>query len=251
MSGYGQVDRRTNLHADIQGINRYFGWYEGRIGGVKGWIEGMERDFPGYAVMLAEYGAEANIDQQEETPGDRGRYFSQFYPETFSTKYHEIHWATIRAHPYLVASYIWNTFDFAVPATSQGGVPARNMKGLVTFDRKVRKDPYWWYKANWSSEPVLHITQRRATERVNKVTPVTVYSNTGRPRLFVNGKEYKAVQGLTEVHWIFEGVKLRRGKNSIEARAGELRDNIEWNWSPDNKALQGTEGELANEHIGL
>ena len=251
VSGYGQVDRRTNLHADIQGINRYFGWYEGRIGGVRDWVDGMERDFPGYAVMLAEYGAEANIDQQEEAPSDRGRYFSQFYPETFSTKYHEIHWAAIREHPYLAASYIWNTFDFAVPATAQGGVPARNMKGLVTFDRSVRKDPYYWYKANWSREPVLYITQRRATERVNRVTPVAVYSNTGRPQLFVNGVEYTAVQGLTEVHWIFNDVRLRRGRNRIEARAGGLRDNIEWNWSPDNKALQGADGELAEEHAGL
>lgn len=251
VSGYGQVDRRTNLHADVQGINRYFGWYEGRIDGIYRWIDDMERDFPGYRVMLAEYGAEANISQQEETPGDRGRFFGQFYPETFSTKYHETHWAAIREHPYLLASYIWNTFDFATPATTQGGVPARNMKGLVTFDRKVRKDPYYWYKANWSSEPVLYITQRRATERVNRVTSVTVYSNIGRPQLFVNGTEYTPVVGLTPVHWIFREVKLRRGKNRVEARVGQHRDAIEWNWSPDNKPLLGAEGELAEEHTGL
>lgn len=101
----------------------------------------MEQNFPDYRVVFSEYGAEANIHQQEEAVGEVGRYFSQFYPETFSTKFHEIQWGVISKHPYLVASYIWNTFDFATPATAQGGVKARNMKGLVTFDRQTKKDP--------------------------------------------------------------------------------------------------------------
>lgn len=251
VNGYPNVDHPVNLNADIQGINRYYGWYQGTIQDVDGWIEGMERDFPGYMVMLAEYGAEANIDQQEEVVGDRGRYFSQFYPETFATKYHEYHWAAIRKHPYLVSSYIWNTFDFATPATTQGGVEARNMKGLVTFDRKVKKDVFYWYKANWSKEPVLYITQRRATERSNKVTPVTVYSNIGQPVLTVNGVAYEPVQGLTEVHWIFENVELRDGENVLTARSGTHEDTIRWHYSPDNEPIQQIEGELKNEHVGL
>lgn len=251
VNGYPNLDHPVNLKADIQGINRYYGWYQGTIQDVEKWIEGMERDFPGYMVMLAEYGAEANVDQQEEVVGDRGRYFSQFYPETFATKYHEYHWAKIRQHPYIVSSYIWNTFEFATPATTQGGVEARNMKGLVTFDRKVKKDPFYWYKANWSSEPVLYITQRRATERSNKVTPVTVYSNVGRPTLTVNGVEYTPVQGLTEVHWIFEGVELREGGNTLTARSGSREDTIQWNYSPDNEPIQSITGELKQEHVGL
>jgi beta-galactosidase len=251
VNGYGRVDHPVNLKADIQGINRYFGWYEGKIQDVEKWVEGMEKNFSGYMVMLAEYGAEANIDQQEEVVGDRGRFFSQFYPETFATKYHEIHWATIGKHPYLVASYIWNTFEFATPATTQGGVEARNMKGLVTFDRKVKKDPFYWYKANWSREPVLYITQRRATERSNKVTPVTVYSNVGQPVLTVGGREYTPVQGLTAVHWIFENVELREGPNTLVARCGNHEDTIHWNYSPDNKPIQQVEGNLAKEHVVL
>lgn len=188
VSGYSKVDQTSNLNADVQGINHYFGWYGGRIGDIEQWVEGMERDFPGYMVMFSEYGAEANVDQQEENPIDVGRYFSQFYPETFSTKFHEIQWGVISRHPYLVASYIWNMFDFATPATTQGGVEARNMKGLVTFDRKIKKDPFYWYKANWSKEPVVYITQRRAVERYNKTTDVTVYSNVGDPQLYINGE---------------------------------------------------------------
>lgn len=258
VNGHSVVDQASNLNADIQGINHYFGWYNGKIGDVEKWVNGMEKNFPGYKIMFSEYGAEANIHQQEEVVGDFGRYFSQFYPETFSTKFHEIHWGVISKHPYIIASYIWNTFDFATPATSQGGVEARNMKGLVTFDRKTKKDPYYWYKANWSKEPVLYLTQRRATERENKVTPVTVYSNVGTPQLFVNGTQVtNYTQGTTPVHYIFNNVELKQGENTIEVRATangqNYTDKITWNYSPENKGRtdRGALKENTKEHIGL
>lgn len=258
VSGYSRVDRPTNLHADIQGINHYFGWYGGEIGDVRKWVEEMERDFPGYMVIFSEYGAEANIFQQEETVGESGRYFSQFYPETFATKFHERQWGVISEHPYLLASYVWNMFDFATPATAQGGIPARNMKGLVTFDRQVKKDPFYWYKANWSGEPVVYLTQRRAVERENRVTPVTVYSNIGVPHLFVNGEELSGFEtGNTSVHYIFPEVRLREGENVIEAKAvheGEVyADRIVWNYSPGNKAEETVLQPAVNteEHVGL
>lgn len=258
VSGYNQVDRPANLNADIQGINHYFGWYGGEIGDIEQWVEGLERDFPGYRVIFSEYGAEANVNQQEEVVGEYGRYFSQFYPETFATKFHEIQWGVIARHPYLVASYIWNTFDFATPATTQGGVEARNMKGLVTFDRKIKKDPFYWYKANWSAEPVLYLTQRRAVERENQVTPVTVYSNVGEPQLFVNGvRQHDLSKGTTDVHYIFRDVRLQEGENILEVKAlrdgQEYADRIVWRYSPGNKA-KGTLSapvKKSGEHVGL
>jgi beta-galactosidase len=258
VSGYSKVDQASNLNADIQGINHYFGWYSGEISDVEKWIKGMEKDFPGYKVIFSEYGAEANVDQQEEVVGEFGRYFSQFYPETFSTKFHEIQWGFISKHPYLLASYVWNTFDFATPVNTQGGVEARNMKGLVTFDRKIKKDPFYWYKANWSKEPVLYLTQRRAIERENEVTQVTVYSNIGVPRLFVNGLEITNFkEGTTPVHYIFNNIKLTTGKNVIEVKAvkdgKEYSDKIVWNYSPDSKKAANAkqpEKKMA-EHIGL
>lgn len=258
VSGYSVVDQESNLNADIQGINHYFGWYGGKIGDIEQWVTGMEKNFPDYKVIFSEYGAEANVNQQEEVVGEFGRYFSQFYPETFSTKFHEVQWGVIAKHPYLLASYIWNTFDFATPAATQGGVEARNMKGLVTFDRKTKKDPYYWYKANWSKDPVLYITQRRATQRENELTSVTVYSNTGIPQLFVNGVEAKTVKtGTTPVHYIFEGVKLAEGENNIEAKVSNqgktLEDSIRWHYSADNKNRLKLSGpkEKTKEHIGL
>lgn len=259
VSGYSQVDQAVNLNTDVQGINHYFGWYDGRISDVEKWITDMERDFPNYKIIFSEYGAEANIDQQEETVGETGRYFSQFYPETFATKFHEKQWGFISRHPYLVASYIWNTFDFATPATTQGGVEARNMKGLVTFDRKVKKDPFYWYKANWSREPVLYLTQRRATERENEVTSVIVYSNIGTPRLYVNGQEMVHFnKGTTDVHYIFPDIRLKKGENVIEVKASkdekEYTDRMVWNYQPDKnkKAVPGEQPKVnTQEHVGL
>jgi beta-galactosidase len=258
VSGYSKVDQACNLNADVQGINHYFGWYSGVISDVEKWIQGMERDFPGYKIIFSEYGAEANIAQQEETVGETGRYFSQFYPETFATKFHEIQWGFIAQHPYLLASYIWNTFDFATPVNTQGGVEARNMKGLVTFDRKVKKDPFYWYKANWSKEPVLYLTQRRAAERENRTTPVTVYSNLGAPQLFVNGREIGAFEtGTTAVHYIFPNVELDEGENILETKVVRngttYTDRMVWNYSPTNRKADKERQPEVNrtEHIGL
>ncbi|MDR1763593.1 MAG: beta-galactosidase [Dysgonamonadaceae bacterium] len=258
VNGYSAVDQKANLNADIQGINRYFGWYEGKTGDLEQWISGMERDFQDYKVMLAEYGAEANIEQQTETTGDRGNYFSQFYPETFATKFHEIQWGIIAKHPWLTASYVWNTFDFATPVNTQGGVEARNLKGLVTFDRKTKKDAFYWYKANWSSEPTLYLTQRRNIIRENEITDVTVYSNCGTPKLFVNGLEIKEFkQGTTSVHFIFPNVKLKIGENRIEAKVENknkiLSDSILWLYNPDNKKEKENPVQTSEnkEHSGL
>lgn len=260
VNGYGDPGHGVNMNADIQGINRYFGWYEKKIQDIEPWIMGMEKNYPNYKVMLAEYGTEANIYHQQEVVGDVGDCcgFDKRYNETFATRFHEIQWGYIAKHPYLLASYLWNTFDFATPASSQGGVEARNMKGLVTFDRNLKKDPFYWYKANWSKEPVLYITQRRVTERENKVTPVTVYSNIGIPQLFVNGVEVKNYKkGTTDVHYIFENVELKEGVNNIDVKASNkgqtYEDKILWNYAQGgNKALNKDKPrENKNEHIGL
>jgi beta-galactosidase len=231
VSGYGEMDRPTNLNADIQGMNRYYGWYEGHIGDLEQWVSGLEKKYPDNRLVLSEYGVEANIDQQEELSRDTGNPSGQFWPEAYQQKFHEIQWGIIEKHPYIAASYVWNMFDFAVPPANGGGVPARNMKGLVTYDRKVKKDAFYWYKANWNPEPMVYIAGRRNNKRVNALTTVTVYSNTGIPELMVNGKKVTGVKkGATAVHYIFEKVKLQKGSNSIEAIANkkEIRDRVEW-----------------------
>lgn len=240
VNGYGHMEHPVNLVADIQGINRYFGWYEKKIQDIKPWVENLEKEYPHQKLMLTEYGADANLNHQTEYLGDALNWTKEFYPETFATKTHEYQWSVIAAHPYIIASYLWNTFDFCAPMWVRGGVPARNMKGLVTFDRKIKKDSYFWYKANWSKEPVLYLTQRRNWDREKKETSVTVYSNIGTPKVYLNGKELTGIrEGYTPVHYIIDNITLDMGKNIVKTvvvKDGKTyEDEIEWVYNGEKK----------------
>lgn len=237
VSGYGEMDRPTNLNTDVQGMNRYYGWYEGKIGDIEKWADNLEQKYANNLIMLAEYGADANVLQQQEqaTLKESWNYSLPQYPENFATKTHEMQWPIIAKHPIINASYIWNSFDFGTPLWNRGSMPARNMKGLVTFDRKVKKDSFYWYKANWSKEPVLYLTERRTIERINAVTPVTVYSNIGVPVLYVNGKKIaeKPLVVAVPIHYVFENIRLKKGKNIlkviVKSTDKEYSDTIIWN----------------------
>lgn len=254
VNGYGYAEHPVNQNADVQGMNRYFGWYERKIQDIKTWVEGLEKNYPWQKLMLTEYGADANLAHQTEYLGDALNWGKPFYPETFQTKVHEYQWSVIAEHPYIIASYLWNMFDFAVPMWKRGGVPARNLKGMVTFDRKIKKDSYYWYKANWSKEPVLYLTQRRNVDRERKETSVTVYSNIGTPVVYLNGKLLEGIhKGYTEVHYVFDKVMLAQGKNRLKAvvsyQGKEYVDEIEWNYTGEKN--RGTiVHENKKEHAG-
>ena len=240
VNGYGHADHPVNQNTDVQGMNRYFGWYEKKIQDIEPWVEKLEKEYPWQKLMLTEYGADANIEHQTEYLGDALNWGKTFYPETFQTKTHEYQWSVIANHPYIIASYLWNTFDFAVPMWKRGGVPARNLKGLVTFDRKIKKDSYFWYKANWSKEPVLYLIQRRNVNREKKETTVTVYSNIGTPKVYLNGKELTGIRkGYTDVHYVFDKVTLECGKNILKATVSsggkEYTDEMEWMYNGEMK----------------
>ncbi|MDR3006541.1 MAG: beta-galactosidase [Sphingobacterium sp.] len=265
VSGYNVIDHPVNNNADVQGINHYFGWYNGELedkstkeDDVASWAKRISEEFKDYRIIFSEYGAEAIPEDQAEEVGNFGNQWSNpaFFPEEYATKFHEVHWGVIAKNPIFLGSYVWNTFDFATPITGLNVNP-RNYKGLVSFDRKLKKDGFYWYKANWSKEPVLYITQRRMVNRGNEITAVTVYSNRGEPTLTVNGQLIKGAKiGQTNVHYIFENVKLKLGKNTVEAKISQkegkvLSDTIEWNYDPTYK--QGPSGPTKSktEHVGL
>lgn len=255
VNGYGHMEHPVNLVADIQGMNRYFGWYEKKIQDIKPWVENLEKEYPHQKLMLTEYGADANLNHQTEYLGDALNWTKEFYPETFATKTHEYQWSVIAAHPYIIASYLWNTFDFCAPMWVRGGVPARNMKGLVTFDRKIKKDSYFWYKANWSKEPVLYLTQRRNWDREKKETSVTVYSNIGTPKVYLNGKELTGIrEGYTPVHYIIDNITLDMGKNIVKTvvvKDGKTyEDEIEWVYNGEKKR-DSDQSVNKEEHVGF
>lgn len=251
VNGYGIAEHSVNQNADIQGMNRYFGWYERKLGDIEPWIEGLEKDYPWQKLMLTEYGADANMDHQTELLGESLNWGKPYYPETFQTKTHEYHWSVIANHPYIIASYLWNTFDFACPMWARGGRECLNMKGLVSFDRKEKKDSYYWYKANWSKQPVLYITQRRNNDRERKLTSVTVYSNKGIPSVTLNGRQLSAPrQGYTPMHWVFDNVELADGENRIHAECGSLSDDIVWHYTGD-KDRSPEKYENREMHVGF
>lgn len=254
VNGYGHAEHPVNQNTDVQGMNRYFGWYEKKIQDIEPWVEKMEKEYPWQKLMLTEYGADANLEHQTEYLGDALNWGKPFYPETFQTKTHEYQWGIIARHPYIIASYLWNMFDFAVPMWERGGVPARNLKGMITFDRKTKKDSYFWYKANWSKDPVLYLTQRRNTNREKKETSVTVYSNIGTPKVYLDGKELTGVRkGYTDVHYVFDNVTLHQGKNILKAvvtyQGKEYTDRIEWIYNGEHKR-EADAYENKKEHAG-
>lgn len=219
-TGYGKMHLPMNLMAEIQAMNRYYGWYEGKISDMEKWVDGLEKDYPDYNVVLSEYGAGGNIDQQAyepERPADVIK--GQFFPEEYETKLHVEEWPVIEKHPYIAASYVWNMFDFCVPGGwSRGGVLNRNLKGLVTFDRKIKKDAFYWYKANWSKEPVIHIAGRRLQKRKQRGNRIEVFSNLQNVKLWLNGRlQPSPVQGTNDKDFIWPRGLLKKGTNTIKA----------------------------------
>ena len=265
VSGYNVVDHAVNNNADVQGINHYFGWYNGelenqsdKVDDVQTWAKRISEQFSDYKLIYSEYGSEAVIEDQAEVTGNFGNQFSKpdFFPEDFATRFHEINWGTIAKTPTLIGSYLWNTFEFATPITGLNVRP-RNYKGIVTFDRKVKKDAFYWYKANWSKTPVVYITQRRVVNRGNEITPITVYSNQGQPILTVNGKVVQGVKiGETAVHFKYDNVQLNLGENVVKAivktKDGKtIEDEIKWNYDPKYKRAIGEPSVTKDEHVGL
>ena len=234
VTGYNVVDRQENLSTDVQGINHYFGWYGGKIEDLGPWAKKVQQDFPGYKIMLSEYGADGNMDiGQEELKMPDNVVSGKSFPENYQTETHIQQWAAIQQNPIIVASYVWNMFEFAVPAWNRGGVNARNLKGLVSFDRKRKKDSFYWYKANWNPEPMIYLANRRDNERTKAQSKVQVFSNLKDVKLEVNGKSYTAKQGVNDKHWVVEQADLKQGQNTIVAigkdGSKELRDEMVWN----------------------
>ncbi len=138
--------------------------------------------------------------------------------EEYQCLLHEIHWQAIAARPFLWGSFLWNLFDFAVDSRAEGDTPGRNDKGLVTYDRKTKKDAFYYYKANWSPDPFVYITERRWTSRPAGAYAVKVYSNGGMATLTINGAAQPAKTAGNHI-FIWPGITLRAGANTLEATA--------------------------------
>ena len=216
---------------DVIGFNRYFGWYDGALSDVGAWADRAHADQPGRAIGLAEYGAGASVQHQQDPPA-RPQPNGRWHPEQYQALFHEAYWPQIAARPWLWGSFVWVGFDLASAGRNEGDRPGINDKGLVTYDRGTRKDAYLFYQAQWSREPVAYIASRRATPRAAGPADVKVYANGRRVTLSINGIELpaRAVQGGMAV---WPGVVLQPGRNRLQARADNgAQDSINWIVTP-------------------
>jgi beta-galactosidase len=229
----------SNIEGDINKItgliawNRYDGWYEGMPDCLGTWLDKTHKENPGFKIGISEYGAGASIYQQQDSL-KKSSPTSPWHPENWQTYYHIENWKVISQRPYLWGTFIWNMFDFAAAHRNEGDRPGINDKGLVTFDRKNKKDAFYFYKANWNTkQPTLHICDARNLRRTESVVNVLVFSNSGNTELIVNGvsKGVKSPDMFSTITW--QGINLSTGKNRIVVKATvngrEITDSCEWN----------------------
>ncbi len=199
---------------DVVSYNHYFGWYGGETSMNGPWFDKFHAAYPNKPIGVSEYGCEAlNWHTSNPMQGD--------YTEEYQAYYHEELIKQLFTRKYLWATHVWNMFDFGADARAEGGENGQNHKGLMTFDRKYKKDAFYAYKAWLSDEPFVHLCGKRYIDRVEEVTKVTVYSNLPEVELFANG--VSVGKKSAEDHFFYFEVK-NEGETTLTAVAGDLRD---------------------------
>lgn len=198
---------------DVISYNHYFGWYGGETSMNGPWFDNFHKKNPNIPIGCSEYGCEAlNWHTSQPIQGD--------YTEEYQAYYHEELIKQLYSRKYIWATHVWNMFDFGADARNEGGENGQNHKGLVTFDRKYKKDSFYAYKAYLSDEPFVHICSKRYINRVEDVTKITVYSNQPEVELFANGVSIAKKEG--QYFFYFEVPNI--GKTTLTAVAGNLKD---------------------------
>ena len=199
---------------DVVSYNHYFGWYGGTIDAYGPWFDKFHADHPNIPIGVSEYGCEAlNWHNSQPEAGD--------YTEEYQAIYHEALIKQLFTRKYLWATHVWNMFDFGADGRNEGGESGQNHKGLVTFDRKYKKDSFYAYKAWLSDEPFVHLCGKRYVDRTEDVTKVTVYSNLPSVELFANGISL-GVKEAPDHFFYFDVPNV--GETKLVAVAGQYKD---------------------------
>ncbi len=202
---------------DVIAYNHYMGWYGGKMEDNGPWLDKFHAEHPDLCLGLSEYGCEGIITYHGADPQCKD------YSEEYQAMYHEHMAKVLNDRPWIWASHVWNMFDFGVAARNEGGVAGRNNKGLVTMDRRTRKDSFYIYKAWWNPEPMVHIAGRRYCQRAGKTTKIKVYSNQPVVTLCLNGEPVG--EQTAEKVFTFT-VALKPGLNTVTASAGDVWDSV-------------------------
>ena len=234
------ISSKLNEITDILGYNQYFGWYVQTVDGIDKWLDDFHEKKPNIKLCISEYGAEGitTLHSAQPVQGD--------YSEEYQAYYHEHYIKALTEREWLWGSYVWNMFDFGSAKRNEGGVRGRNNKGLVTIDRKIKKDSFYVYKAFWSDEKFVHIAGERFVDRPVGAQKIKVYSNCESVTLTVNGEK-------TELSGdkIFEfDAVINQGENVITAFSGDCTHEIKVNGTdvpnPSYKLSEGGETFVRN-----
>lgn len=210
---------------DLIAWNKYYGWYGGSAADLAKWADQIHRNYPSYKLGVSEYGAGASIYHQQDSlkPGDPSGWW---HPENWQTHYHMENWKAISERPFIWGSFIWNLFDFGAAHRTEGDRPGINDKGLVTFDRKVKKDAFYFYKANWNKkDKFIYIANRRCVDREEE-TDILVFANIREAELLVNGHSMGKQVTDKQATICWRNVKLRKGANEVEVRSTNRKDTL-------------------------
>ncbi|HWW02349.1 MAG TPA: glycoside hydrolase family 2 TIM barrel-domain containing protein [Candidatus Acidoferrum sp.] len=214
----------------VVAFNKYYGWYGGTTADFAPWADNIHSNYPTRNIGVSEYGAGASVWQHSEDPVAEPANAGPNHPEEYQNLFHEAHWLAMKQRPFLWCKFVWNLFDFASDGRNEGDTPGRNDKGLVTYDRQIRKDAFYWYKANWTTNPMVYITGHTFTNRLTNSITAKVYANCDSVELFLNGIS----QGSrTNTNSIFTWpLTLPAGSNSVLAigtkGAIQVSDSLTW-----------------------
>jgi beta-galactosidase len=235
--------------ADAVGYNRYFGWYRGQFDDFGPMLDEAHARHPAVPIAVSEYGAGAALTQHTDDPaGGSINPHGRPHPEEFQNLYHEASWNTLRSRGYLWGVFIWNMFDFSSDSRREGDLTDINEKGLVSYDRQTRKDAFYFYRANWSSQPTLHLVGRRYVDRAYSVVDVKAYSNAALSRLWLNDRDQGTTSctgGMCQWH----SVHLLPGTNELRATAEisgtALIDTMQWTFSGSTDSVRIKAGDIS------
>jgi beta-galactosidase len=195
---------------DVIGHNEYFGWYYGTSDQIAGWADTLHQRLPALKIGLSEYGAGASIAFHGDPPAKLD------YSEEYQALLHEAYWKALAPRKFLWGKFVWQMFDSASDGRKEADQPGRNNKGLVTADRAVRKDAFYWYKANWTTDPFVHINSRRFNPRTLPTADIKVYATTATVELLADGKSLGTKTSSDHI-FLWPAVPLRLGDNAFRA----------------------------------
>lgn len=218
---------------DAAGANRYYGWYYGKPHELAAHLDALRAKRPNQPLSISEIGAGGAPNMHSDNPlGGPIDSAGRVQPEAFFSWYHEQSWKVLKDRRDLWGVWLWNGFDFGTTVRREGDAQDINTKGVVSYDRKIRKDAFYFYRANWSNKPTVHITGRRYIDRAYPVTDVRVYSNATATSLHVNGRALPQLTDCPDRICVWRDVRLKPGTNRIEARgtfaSGPITDRVEW-----------------------